>query len=178
MWAWAVCWNPCRRPPSSSRTTVSSAPGPSCRRGAHLPRIGAGAGVVITGSTHIIDVTEAEPKQYKGYVPAGSVVIPGRLPQAFPGRGVRRSLCADYRTPQGVHRQENFRSPRRSGISEFRYSTFRMHRTRYHFLEETTSTNDEARNPRYGHGDAICAERQTAGRGSGAIPGAARRDAT
>ena len=40
-----------------------------------------------------------------------------------------------------------------------------MHRTRYHFLEETTSTNDEARNPRYGHGDAICAERQTAGRG-------------
>ena len=40
-----------------------------------------------------------------------------------------------------------------------------MYRTRYHFLEETTSTNDEARNPRYGHGDAICAERQSAGRG-------------
>ena len=40
-----------------------------------------------------------------------------------------------------------------------------MHRTRDLFLEETTSTNDEARNPRYGHGDAICAERQTAGRG-------------
>ena len=40
-----------------------------------------------------------------------------------------------------------------------------MHKTRYHFLEETTSTNDEARNPRYEHGDAICAERQTAGRG-------------
>ena len=32
-------------------------------------------------------------------------------------------------------------------------------------IDETTSTNDEARNPRYGHGDAICAERQTAGRG-------------
>ena len=40
-----------------------------------------------------------------------------------------------------------------------------MYRTRYHFLEETTSTTDEARNPRYGHGDAICAERQSAGRG-------------
>ena len=43
-----------------------------------------GAGVVITGSTHIIDVTEAEPKQYKGYVPAGSVVIPGSYPKRFP----------------------------------------------------------------------------------------------
>lgn len=40
-----------------------------------------------------------------------------------------------------------------------------MYRTRYHFLEETTSTNDEARDPRYVHGDLICAERQTAGRG-------------
>ena len=33
VWAWAVCWNPCRRPPSSSRTTVSSAPGPSWSKG-------------------------------------------------------------------------------------------------------------------------------------------------
>ena len=31
--AWAVGWNPCRRPPSSSRTTVSSAPGPSWSKG-------------------------------------------------------------------------------------------------------------------------------------------------
>lgn len=34
----------------------------------------------------------------------------------------------------------------------------------YH-LAETTSTNDVARETRYGHGDLICAERQTAGRG-------------
>lgn len=40
-----------------------------------------------------------------------------------------------------------------------------MYSTRYHFLEETTSTNDEARDSRYTHGDVICAERQTAGRG-------------
>ena len=54
-----------------------------------------------------------------------------------------------------------------------------MYRTRYHFLEETTSTNDEARNPRYGHGDAICAERQSAGRGQrGHSLEPARRDAT
>ena len=34
----------------------------------------------------------------------------------------------------------------------------------YH-IAETTSTNDLAREERYGHGDMICAERQTAGRG-------------
>ncbi|MEI6435788.1 MAG: 2,3,4,5-tetrahydropyridine-2,6-dicarboxylate N-succinyltransferase [Bacteroidota bacterium] len=43
-----------------------------------------GANVVITGSTKIIDVTAAEPKELKGYVPAGSVVIPGTLPKKFP----------------------------------------------------------------------------------------------
>ena len=40
-----------------------------------------------------------------------------------------------------------------------------MHKTRYHFLEETTSTNDEARDAKYRHGDIVWAERQTAGRG-------------
>lgn len=34
----------------------------------------------------------------------------------------------------------------------------------YH-IAETTSTNDLAREEHYGHGDVICAERQTAGRG-------------
>ena len=32
-------------------------------------------------------------------------------------------------------------------------------------FEQITSTNDEARNPRYTHGDIITAEYQTAGRG-------------
>lgn len=32
-------------------------------------------------------------------------------------------------------------------------------------LDETTSTNDDARDPRYRHGDIVWAERQTAGRG-------------
>lgn len=36
-----------------------------------------GAGVTITASTKIIDVTGSEPKIYKGRVPANSVVIPG-----------------------------------------------------------------------------------------------------
>ena len=43
-----------------------------------------GAGVVITGSTKIIDVTGSEPKEYKGYVPPRSVVIPGSILKHFP----------------------------------------------------------------------------------------------
>lgn len=43
-----------------------------------------GAGVTITGSTRIIDVTGAEPKEYRGYVPPRAVVIPGTVPKRFP----------------------------------------------------------------------------------------------
>ncbi len=43
-----------------------------------------GAGVTITKSTHIIDVTGSEPKVVKGYVPERSVVIPGSYPKQFP----------------------------------------------------------------------------------------------
>lgn len=42
------------------------------------------ANTVITGSTHIIDVTGSEPKEYKGYVPARSVVVPGSYTKHFP----------------------------------------------------------------------------------------------
>lgn len=43
-----------------------------------------GAGVTITGSSKIIDVTGSEPKEYRGFVPANSVVIPGSYAKAFP----------------------------------------------------------------------------------------------
>jgi 2,3,4,5-tetrahydropyridine-2-carboxylate N-succinyltransferase len=43
-----------------------------------------GAGVSITGSTKIIDVTGSEPKEYRGHVPARSVVIPGSYAKQFP----------------------------------------------------------------------------------------------
>jgi 2,3,4,5-tetrahydropyridine-2-carboxylate N-succinyltransferase len=43
-----------------------------------------GAGVVLTMSTKIIDVTGDEPKEYKGIVPARSVVIPGSYAKEFP----------------------------------------------------------------------------------------------
>lgn len=43
-----------------------------------------GANVVITGSTRIIDVSAANPVEYRGYVPPRSVVIPGTIPKGFP----------------------------------------------------------------------------------------------
>ena len=43
-----------------------------------------GANVVLTASTKIIDVTGDEPKEYKGFVPARSVVIPGSYTKKFP----------------------------------------------------------------------------------------------
>ena len=42
-----------------------------------------GAGVTLTLSTKIIDVTGDEPVEYRGYVPERSVVIPGSYPKKF-----------------------------------------------------------------------------------------------
>ena len=43
-----------------------------------------GANVVITKSTKIIDVTNSEPIEYKGFVPERKVVIPGSYEKEFP----------------------------------------------------------------------------------------------
>jgi 2,3,4,5-tetrahydropyridine-2-carboxylate N-succinyltransferase len=43
-----------------------------------------GAGVTLTASTSIIDVTGKEPVEHKGRVPPRSVVIPGMRPKQFP----------------------------------------------------------------------------------------------
>jgi 2,3,4,5-tetrahydropyridine-2-carboxylate N-succinyltransferase len=43
-----------------------------------------GAGVTITGSSKIIDVTGNQPVEYIGFVPENSVVIPGMLSKKFP----------------------------------------------------------------------------------------------
>ena len=53
-----------------------------------------GAGVTITGSSKIIDVTGANPVEYKGYVPANSVVIPGSYTKHFP--------AGDYQVPCAI----------------------------------------------------------------------------
>jgi 2,3,4,5-tetrahydropyridine-2-carboxylate N-succinyltransferase len=52
-----------------------------------------GAGVTLTASTAIIDVTGAEPVEYRGRVPARSVVIPGMRARKFPA-GEYQIPCA------------------------------------------------------------------------------------
>lgn len=52
-----------------------------------------GANVVLTQSTHIIDVSGAEPVVLKGRVPARSVVVPGTYPKKFPA-GEFQVACA------------------------------------------------------------------------------------
>lgn len=52
-----------------------------------------GANVTLTASTKIIDVTGNEPKQYQGYIPPRSVVIPGSLPKKF-NAGTYNVPCA------------------------------------------------------------------------------------
>ncbi len=42
-----------------------------------------GAGVVITGSSKVLDVSGTEVLEYRGYVPPRSVVIPGTYPKKF-----------------------------------------------------------------------------------------------
>ncbi len=43
-----------------------------------------GANVTITGNSKVIDVTGPEPKEYRGFVPERSVVIPGSYTKSFP----------------------------------------------------------------------------------------------
>ena len=52
-----------------------------------------GANVVLTNSTHIIDVSGPEPITYRGRVPARSVVIPGSYTKEFPA-GTYQVPCA------------------------------------------------------------------------------------
>ncbi|SER15745.1 2,3,4,5-tetrahydropyridine-2,6-dicarboxylate N-succinyltransferase [Neolewinella agarilytica] len=52
-----------------------------------------GANVVLTQSTHIIDVTGSEPVTHRGYVPPRSVVIPGTYTKKFPA-GDYQVSCA------------------------------------------------------------------------------------
>ncbi|MCB0881290.1 MAG: 2,3,4,5-tetrahydropyridine-2,6-dicarboxylate N-succinyltransferase [Thermoleophilia bacterium] len=53
-----------------------------------------GANVVITASTPIIDVTGEEPVEYRGEVPARSVVVPGTRAKSFP--------AGDYQLPAAL----------------------------------------------------------------------------
>lgn len=59
-----------------------------------------GAGVTITASTKIVDVTGDEEKSWKGRVPAQAVIIPGTLQKNFPAGvyGVPCALLIGYRS--------------------------------------------------------------------------------
>jgi len=62
--------------------------------GVHLEKeVVLGANVVITQSTKIIDVTGPDPIEYRGVVPAGSVVIPGSYTRKYPA-GEFQVSCA------------------------------------------------------------------------------------
>ena len=62
--------------------------------GAHIgKRAVLGAGVTITGSSKILDVTGEAVVEYKGYVPDDCVVIPGSYPKSFPA-GTFHVPCA------------------------------------------------------------------------------------
>lgn len=52
-----------------------------------------GANTVIAANTPIIDVTGPQPVEYRGRVPAGSVVVPGTRPKEFPA-GTYQLSCA------------------------------------------------------------------------------------
>ncbi len=52
-----------------------------------------GAGVTITASTKILDVSGSTTQEYKGVVPRNSVVIPGAIPKRFPA-GEYQVNCA------------------------------------------------------------------------------------
>jgi 2,3,4,5-tetrahydropyridine-2-carboxylate N-succinyltransferase len=58
------------------------------------------ANTVLTASTRIIDVTGSPAREWKGRVPARSVVIPGSVPREFPGGtfGVPCALVIGTRT--------------------------------------------------------------------------------
>jgi len=60
-----------------------------------------GANVVLTQSTRIIDVTGSSPVEYRGRVPARSVVIPGSINKSFPAGeyGVSCALIIGQRKP-------------------------------------------------------------------------------
>lgn len=153
-------------------------PGHRGRRGAHLPRIGAGR----RRGDYRIDAyyrrNGGGTQTVQGIRPRRIGGHSGQLPQAFPGRGVRRSLCADYRTPQGVHRQENFTHRGAPGFRSFGIVpfgctrpviTFSKRRPRPTTRPGILATNTAMRSAPSGRPPDAA---------SGGIPGAARRDAT
>lgn len=70
-----------------------------------------GANTVITQSTRIIDVTGPEPVEYKGFVPARSVVVPGSFTKHFP--------AGDYQMPCAlIIKKRNESTDKKTSLNE------------------------------------------------------------
>lgn len=70
-----------------------------------------GAGVVLTGSTRIIDVRNSKAEERRGVVPKNSVVIPGTRPKTFP--------AGDYDVPCALIIGERTESTdRKTGLTQ------------------------------------------------------------
>ena len=76
--------------------------------GVHVePEAVLGAGVVLTASTAILDVTTPTGPEHRGRVPARAVVIPGTRPKAVPRRHLRHPVRAHHRPPHGLDRPQD-----------------------------------------------------------------------
>ena len=92
---------------SSSKTVRSSVRAASSSKACASEREAVlGAGVVVTGSTPIVDVRGSEPVITKGYVEPRSVVIPGTMPKRFPPAS-SASVRARHRHAQRIDRHED-----------------------------------------------------------------------
>jgi len=78
-----------------------------------------GANVVLTATTRIIDVSGEAPLEFRGRVPARSVVIPGIVPRAFPAGsyGVPCALIIGQRSASTDRKTSLERALRDFGVS-------------------------------------------------------------
>jgi len=78
-----------------------------------------GANVVLTATTRIIDVSGEAPLEFRGRVPARSVVIPGSVPRAFPAGsyGVPCALIIGQRSASTDRKTSLERALRDFGVS-------------------------------------------------------------
>lgn len=60
-----------------------------------------GAGVTVTATSRVIDVTSAEEKVFRGRIPKNAIVVPGSSPKSFPAGNynINSALIIGYRSP-------------------------------------------------------------------------------
>ncbi len=78
-----------------------------------------GAGLVLTASTPIVDVTGSEPRQWRGEVPPRAVLIPGVRTKRFPAGefGLPCALLVGYRSDATDRKTSLERALREHGVA-------------------------------------------------------------